>query len=100
MKKPTKPTLKIAVLAKCHSCMAEYADGINDCRNASCPLYNWMIRAREKPDLEWLKYNPRKKGLVRWEDCGRELTEEEKQIARDRLAAARNATKERDDYGF
>lgn len=100
MKKPSKPTLKIAVLAKCHSCMAEYADGIQDCRNATCSLYPWMIRARLEPDLEWLEYNPRKKGRVKWADCGREMTEEEKQAARDRLANARKAAKESDRYGF
>ena len=101
MKKPTKPTRSLAMMAKCHSCMAEYADGINDCRNYSCPLYTWMIRANKAAaDLEWMDYNPRKKGLVKWEDCGREMTDEERQAARDRLAAARSAAKEDEDYGF
>jgi hypothetical protein len=93
MKKPEKPSRVLAMLAKCHDCMGGYYDGIKDCRNHQCPLYSWMPRRAGCPDLTWLEYNPRKKGKVKWEDCGREMTEEEKQVARDRLANIRELKK-------
>jgi hypothetical protein len=89
MKKPEKQTRTLAMLAKCHDCMGEYSDGIIDCKNPTCPLYTWMPRKKTDPDLEWLNYNPKMKGKVLWEDCGRELTDEQRKNARDRLKAAR-----------
>jgi hypothetical protein len=59
-----------------------------------------MIRRKEEPDLSWMDHNPRKKGFVRWEDCGREMTEDEKQAARERLAKIRQAKEDNDGLGF
>jgi len=95
MQRPKKPTRALAMLAKCHSCLAAYADGIRDCEGISCPLYPWMIRAKLEPDLWWMAYNPRKKGHVLWEDCGKEMTEEQKNAARERLAQAREQTNQK-----
>jgi hypothetical protein len=90
MNKPKKATRALAMAAKCHECMGSYDDGIRDCENPGCPLYTWMPRRKLEPQKDWLEYNPRKKGLVLWADCGgRELTEEQKQESRDRLARAR-----------
>ena len=100
MKKPEKPTLRLAVLAKCHNCTGYYADGITDCEVPSCPLYKWMPRGRSKIDLGWMEFNPRKKGLVRWENCGVEMTEEQKIKARERLQKARDLALLEKDLGL
>lgn len=100
MKKPAKPTRALAMLATCSECMGYYSDGISDCENPGCPLYPWMPRANMKPDLKWLDYNPRKKGRVKWEDCGRELTDEQRTKARERLERARIAAKVKKDLEF
>lgn len=93
MQKPEKPTRTLAMLALCHQCLGYYADGIQDCQNVTCPLYPWMPRRKQKPDLKWLDYNPRKKGRVLWEDCGKELTDEQRQEAAERLKKSRLAKK-------
>lgn len=90
MKKPDKPTRVLAMLAFCHQCLGAYADGIQDCQNVTCPIYPWMPRGKLEPDLEWLDYNPRKKGLVRWEDCVTNMTDEQRQAAAERLRRARD----------
>lgn len=93
MKRPEKATRSLAMAAKCHECMGAYADSIQDCANPECPLYQWMPRRKLEPVLKWLEHNPRKKGQVLWADCGRELTEEQKTEARDRLERARQKSK-------
>lgn len=102
MKKPDKPTRTLAMLAKCHDCQGAYADGVTDCEVYTCPLYSWMPRRQRKPDITWIRFNPRKKGWVRWEDCGRELTDEQRAEAAERLARARatKTTEEDPDLGF
>lgn len=40
--KGNRLTLRQAILAKCYDCMAFYADGRNDCKDADCPLYPFM----------------------------------------------------------
>jgi hypothetical protein len=89
MKKPEKPTRALAMAAQCHECLGRYADGIQDCENVKCTLYTWMPKRKLEPDLWWLEYNPRKKGLVKWEYCGRDLTDEQRQELRDRLKKSR-----------
>lgn len=72
--------------AKCHDCMGGYLDGgRDDCGVTTCPLYSWMPYAANPPDLKWLDYNPKRKGNVTWEDSGREMTDEEREAAADRL---------------
>jgi len=89
MKRPSKPTRALAMAAKCWECMSTYDDGVRDCNCPACPLYPWMPRRKVEPVLRWLEFNPRKKGWVRWEDCGRELTEEQKEESRQRLEKMR-----------
>ena len=69
MKTPDKPTMKRAILARCHNCSHFYLDGKEDCENTRCELYTWMPYRKKNPDLAWLDINPAKKGLVKWEDC-------------------------------
>ena len=88
MKRPDKPTMKRAVLAFCHECLGYYQDGIVDCENTRCPLYQWMPRRKLEPDTTWLNYNPRRQGRVRWEDCA-EMSDEQKKVAGERLRAMR-----------
>jgi len=96
-KKPEKATRKLAMLAKCHDCTGGYADGKYDCENPKCPLYQWMPYASSMPDEEWLKYNPKMKGQVTWEESGREMSEEERAAAAERLAKARGKKSSRDE---
>ena len=90
-KAPTKPTRSIAMAAKCHECCGEYLDGKYDCGVSECPLYPWMPYKECEPRLKWLHYNPRRVGKVLWEESGREMTEEEKQAAAERLQKSREA---------
>ena len=53
-----------AIRAHCHQCLGYYADGKQDCENPSCPLYNWMPFRKMRPDLTWIRYDPRRKGRV------------------------------------
>ncbi|MHA1286576.1 MAG: hypothetical protein ACTSPB_04130 [Candidatus Thorarchaeota archaeon] len=87
--KPTRPTRSVAMAAKCHNCTGGYLDGKKDCENTQCELYPWMPYKKMKPDLEWLKYNPKQKGLVTWEDSQRDLTDEQRQAIADRLSKSR-----------
>lgn len=76
--------------AKCHDCMGGYVDGgRDDCGVTACPLYPWMPYAADPPDLKWLDYNPKRKGNVTWEDSGREMSDEEREAAAERLRGNR-----------
>lgn len=86
---PKKATRKLAMLAMCHNCTGEYYDGKIDCEVAICPLYPWMPYASSLPDETWLKHNPRMKGKILWEDCGKTMTEEQRQAAAERLRSYR-----------
>jgi len=89
MPKPTKPTPKNAALAMCHRCMGYWSDGIADCTDYTCPLYSWQIRAdKSKVDTTWMDYNPKRKGLVTWEECERDLSDEEREKIADRFRSA------------
>ena len=34
--------MKELIWAKCYDCMCGYMDGLEDCKNPSCPLYPYM----------------------------------------------------------
>ena len=93
--KPEKPTRALAMMAKCHECMGGYVDARDDCEVTSCPLYPWMKYAACPPDLTWMDYNPKRIGKVRWEDSGREMSEEDREAAAQRLAAVRTRFKKK-----
>lgn len=80
--------------AKCHECMGGYIDGRASCSATACPLYPWMPYADADPDLKWLEFNPKRVGLVRWEDSGREMTDEDREAAAKRLSIRRSQTKQ------
>jgi hypothetical protein len=82
------PSRKSAILAKCHNCMGEYADGLHDCENPKCPLYSWMPYRKKKPDLWWEKYSHKRIGLHE----PKQLTDEQRIAAGQRL---RKSKKER-----
>jgi hypothetical protein len=42
-------TQRERILAKCYDCMGYYADGAEDCRVSSCPLYK-LMPYRERGD--------------------------------------------------
>lgn len=85
-----KPSMKAAILAKCHNCMGFYDDpGSRDCRNPKCSLYFWMPYAQLPEDREWELYSPKKAGLVPKANAVRNMTDEQRQACADRLAAAR-----------
>ena len=86
----SKLTRTNAMAAKCHKCMGEYFDGKDDCGNTICPLYAWMQYRKKIPDFTWLKFNPKKKGTVTWEDSTRNLTDEQRKAMSDRLKKARD----------
>lgn len=93
--KPDKVTRALAMRAKCHECMGGYIDGREDCGVTACPLYSWMPYAGDPAELTWLEYNPKRVGKVRWEDSGREMTEEDRKAAADRLSMTRNRVKKK-----
>ena len=93
--KPEKPTRALAIRAQCHECMGGYIDGRVDCGSTKCSLYPWMPYAANPPDLSWLDFNPKRIGNVRWEDCGKDMTEEEREAAARRLAGARTRFKKK-----
>lgn len=63
-----RPSMRQAVLAKCHDCMGEYVDGRCDCGVPRCALYYWMPYGKLEPDLSWTRFNPRRVGLVERDD--------------------------------
>lgn len=87
--KPKKPTLKVAMLAHCHRCMGHYQDPDRDCTDTTCPFYSFFPYAKLKPDLSWLNYNPRRRGLILWEDCKTKISEERKEELRERMKEMR-----------
>jgi hypothetical protein len=88
-----RPSMKQAVLAKCHNCCGGYADGHKDCMSNQCSLYYWMpYRGHNEPGMEWTKYNPLRTGTV--EKTKLELTDEQREKLKERIAkmhSARNA---------
>ena len=89
-----RPSMKSAILAKCHDCMGHYADGgTRDCRNAKCSLYFWMPYATLPEDREWELYSPKKAGLILKADAARKMTPEQRQACAERLAKARASHK-------
>lgn len=86
-----KPSMKQAILSKCHDCMGHYADGKAnaDCRNQRCPLYFWMPYAGLTPDRTWEMFSPKKMGLQLKTAAVRTMTDEQRKAVAERLAAAR-----------
>jgi hypothetical protein len=84
-----KLTRKQAMEYACHECLGYYADGKQDCECVRCPLYSFMKYAKKEPDLSFMKYNPSRVGRVTWEDSKRDITEEQRQAAADRLRQSR-----------
>lgn len=98
MGKPNKPTPLLAIRAQCAECCGFYADGMVDCENTRCSLYNWMPFKKKSPNFDWMKYNPKRKGRVTWEDSARELTDEQRKILSDRLRSIQaNKTEKNED---
>jgi hypothetical protein len=94
---PAKVTMKNAILAKCHNCMAYYVDGLLDCENPRCPLYTWMPYRKREPNLLWTEFHPKKKGLVKFSSIPKkQLSEERKAKLAAKLAEIR-AKKEQPD---
>jgi hypothetical protein len=81
-----KPTLKNAVLAQCHMCLGYYRDGKVDCENTKCSLYSWMPYRKKEPDLSWIKFHPKRSGLISLEDIeiSDKLRERGKRLAQSR----------------
>jgi len=88
---PKKPSMKQAILSKCHDCMGHYADGksLADCKNQRCPLYFWMPYASLTPDRTWELFSPKKMGLQLKTEAVRTMTDEQRKACAERLAAAR-----------
>lgn len=91
-----KPTRAMAILAQCHQCLAHYQDGKDDCENVTCSLYYFMPYRKKDPDLTWMQYNPKKKGLVTWEDSKREIDDETRAALVERMEKAREARSKTD----
>jgi len=83
-----KPTRSYAIESACHECMGGYEDH-KDCECTSCPLYMWQPYRKLEPDLTWTKFNPKRKGMVTWDESQRNLTEEQRVAAAERLKKAR-----------
>lgn len=93
---PEKPSRSMAMLSMCHQCLGGYADGKTSCTSPKCPLYPWMPYKDQEPDLTWMKYNPKKKGLVTWEDSKREIDDDTRQALVERMGKAREARRKSD----
>jgi hypothetical protein len=91
MSKPDKPMRSLAMLSKCHNCTGGYIDGKVDCEVEACELYPWMPFRKQDPHLTWMDFNPRRVGLVTWEESEREMTSEQRIAAADRLRKMRTA---------
>lgn len=93
-----KPSMKQALLSKCHDCMGHYADGRAnaDCRNQRCPLYFWMPYAELTPDRTWELFSPKKIGLQLRSAAVRTMTDAQRKACAERLAAARQQKKTED----
>jgi len=91
--KDLKVTYKNAILAHCHRCMGYYLDGRQDCLNSRCPFYTWMpFRLEEnQPDLEWIKYHPKRVGEQLLSECG--PSEEQRKILADRMRKLQKESK-------
>lgn len=96
MKKPDKPTMKLAIMSHCHNCLGEYFDGKQDCQNIKCPLYTFMPYKKMTPDLWWMEFNPKKVGRVKWEDCGRNLTDEQREKLQENIKKAHKARRNKE----
>lgn len=83
---------KQAMLLKCWDCTGNYADGMKDCEVRMCPLYQWMPYRKKEPDLSLFNYSPKRLGMVTLDECRREMTEEQREAAAERLRNARNKT--------
>jgi hypothetical protein len=86
-----KVTRAEAILSQCHKCSGHYADGKEDCEDVKCSLYSFMPYRKKEPDLTWKKYNPKKKGLVTWEDSKREIDDDTRAALIERMGKAREA---------
>lgn len=84
-----KPSMKQAMLSKCHDCMGHYADGKVDCGNQRCSLYFWMPYAALNADRTWELFSPKKMGLQLKSEAMRTMTDEQRKACAERLAAAR-----------
>lgn len=80
---------KQAMLLKCWDCCGQYADGMKDCEVTMCPLYQWMPYRKMDPDTKLFGYSPKRRGIVTLEDAKREMTEEQRIEAAERLRKAR-----------
>jgi hypothetical protein len=49
-KKGRKLSRKEAMDAHCAECMGFYADGAQDCKGISCPIYDWRPAASKDPN--------------------------------------------------
>lgn len=80
---------KQAMLLKCWDCCGQYDDGMKDCEVTVCPLYEWMPYRNLEPDTSVFNFSPRRRGHVTLEDASREMTDEQREAAADRLRKAR-----------
>jgi hypothetical protein len=91
--KKGKPSRAAAMKMKCHECMGGYADGRSDCEIVVCPLYTWMPYHKLEPNMDWLKINPSRKGVVEKAPSKRTMTDEQRKAVAERFRKARDNTK-------
>lgn len=84
-----KNTPGYAIQMKCHECMGQYLDGVRDCEVTKCPLYRYQPFRQLEPDESWVGYTPRRVGM----QTIRQLTDDEKAIAKERFAKTIGAKK-------
>lgn len=93
-----RPTKNECILAHCHECMGFYSDGKIDCKNPKCKFYVYMPyrNKNSEPDYEWRQYNPKRIGLITFEESKRfnDLTDEQRREIAERLQRAREEKKE------
>lgn len=65
-----KLTMKNAILEKCADCSGYWRDGKAhaDCEVRKCSLYKWQPSRKKTPILDWLEFNPKRKGRQKWID--------------------------------
>jgi hypothetical protein len=47
---------------KCHDCTGGYAEGLKDCGDPGCPLYEYMPYGNSEPERPYLAWTPRGAG--------------------------------------
>jgi len=90
-----RPSMKAAIESKCHDCSGHYVDGKKSCEVIGCSLFYFMPYRPKNDDpaldidYTWETFSSRAVGLVPKGERARNMTEEQRAAAAERLKRAR-----------